>query len=157
MSLVSNGFLEFELSPQSCARIDHTKTDMQCCQVAEVLAEQLKRGWGNKVGRKNFWPNFTKRDRRKCSKEVPYLTVQTHFQIQRKTFEFDPSCECCIGISVKFAERFWSTEWKEISGPGNTVMWFRMAGKSVCVEAALAGWGCHWVHPAPRSIRDNPW
>jgi hypothetical protein len=46
----------------------------------------------NKVGRKNLWLNFgrilpkvAEKDRRIFSKEIPYLTVLTHFQRQRKT------------------------------------------------------------------------
>jgi hypothetical protein len=77
-----------------------------------------------------FYQKWQKRGRRIISEEVPYLTVQTHFQRRRKTlisFWIDHSCVFWIYFFVKsgehflkLAELFWCTGRKTLSGPGNT-------------------------------------
>ncbi len=108
----------------------------QCCQVVEISAKKLKRGRGKKSAGKisgrilaEFFQKWQKRGQRIFSTKVPYLTVRTHFQRQRKTWtllRIDPSCctlqcrFCEICLFPELSELFWCSSRKTISGPGNT-------------------------------------
>ncbi len=119
------------------------------------FGQKAQKGQGkNKVTRKNLWPNFgriyqkwQKRGRRIFSKEVPYLTVLTHFQRQRKTltsFRIDPLCVCQINRTFsKIGRTFLCTGRKTISGPGNTAISIHCSAD--CRTVHMLNLSLHWI------------
>ncbi len=84
--------------------------------MAEISAKKLKGGRGEKVGRKNLWPQFDRilpkaaeKGQKKIFKRVPCFTVMTNTQRQRQNLiliSIFPWAERCTDVSVKLAEHF---------------------------------------------------